>query len=596
MELNLPTNPDDLKNKIQSFLGDLARNPDQEVAGIYTRISRLDPRHHGYSLEIQPDRSEEYVKSKGWRVYAVYEDPAKTGRNSRRPGLQRLLQDVRAGRITVVVVHRLDRLYRNLESLLRFLKLIKRYKVRLVSVTEQIDTDNWWGRLVLYVLGALAEMYIWQASARTREAKLERVMKGLSNASYRFGYCTGLCSTCTDPNGKDYCPRFGQPDRPESERGRIPVPHPIESHAVRLIVKMYSQGKSDFDIASELNGNRFRLPDGTEVRFRTKGRPGSIPPGPFSRDNVREIVRSPYYVGLVAHYPTRPLDMEDDPEDIRRKTSSLPLKNKRVPQQLTAGVHTPLYLKALWESNMQLRKAKSKIKATTNGPRLEYLLTGLGRCWVCYEHGKLKAGMCGVRGGSGIAYYRCSTVRDRGKLNSEKTFSETSLSDTRTVEPDHQWERLLEAHVSNWKAEVVEGEIDRIVSSLVIPQKWYDMICAYFLHDNGMAEFERETYNLRKELDRLQRLFTTGYLNQAQFEERAVDIARRLHEQQPSSKSEVREISHLLGDFFSLWKQLGLAEKKALLKVMFVAIYFDHDGRIKKAMANSPFNLLIKLD
>ena len=596
MELNLPTNPDDLKNKIQSFLGDLTRNPDQEVAGIYTRLSRLDPRHHGYSLEIQPDRSEEYVKSKGWRVYAIYEDPAKTGRNSRRPGLQRLLQDVRAGRINVVVVHRLDRLYRNLESLLRFLKLIKRYKVRLVSVTEQIDTDNWWGRLVLYVLGALAEMYIWQASARTREAKLERVMRGLSNASYRFGYCTGLCSTCTDPNGKDYCPRFGQPDRLESERGRVPVLHPFESHAVRLIVKMYSQGKSDLDIASELNGNRFRLADGTEVRFRTKGRPGSIPPGPFSRDNVRDIVRSPYYVGLVAHYPTRPLDMEDDPEDPRRKQSSLPLANKRIPQQLTEGVHTALYPKALWESNMQLRKAKSNMKATTQTPRPEYLLTGLGRCWVCYEQGKLKAGLCGVRGGSGIAYYRCATVRDRGKLSAVKVTQETNFTETRAVEPDHQWESLLDAHVSNWKAEEVEGEIDRIVGSLVIPQKWYDMIYAYFLHDNGLAEFERETYNLRKELERLQRLFTSGYLNQAQFEERAVDITCRLKEHQPSAQPEVREIFLLLHDFSSLWKQLHLAEKKGILKVLFLALYFDQDGKIRKKLINSPFDVLVHSD
>ncbi len=136
MTLSLPTNPDDLKNKIQSFLGDLARNPDEEVAAIYTRVSRIDPHHHGYSLEIQPDRSEEYAKSKGWRIYAVYEDPARTGRNSKRPSLQRMLQDIRAGRITVVVVHRLDRLYRNLESLLRFLKMIKRYKVRLVSVNR----------------------------------------------------------------------------------------------------------------------------------------------------------------------------------------------------------------------------------------------------------------------------------------------------------------------------------------------------------------------------------------------------------------------------------------------------------------------------
>ncbi len=595
MELNLPTNPDELKNKIQTFLGDIARNPGQEIAGIYTRLSRIDPHHYGYSLEIQPDRSEEYAKSKGWRVYAVYEDPARTGRNSRRPGLQQMLQDVRAGRITVIVVHRLDRLYRNLESLLRFLKLIKRYKVRLVSVTEQIDTDNWWGRLVLYVLGALAEMYIWQASARTREAKLERVMKGLSNASYRFGYCNGLCSTCTDPNGKGYCPRYGQSDRQESERGRIPVPHPIESHAVRLIIKKYSQGNSDLDVATLLNENYFRLPDQTEVHFRTKGRPGSVPPGPFSRDNVREIVRSPYYVGLVAHYPTRPLDMEDDPEDPRKKSISLPLANKRTPQQLVKGVHKPIYSKSLWESNLQLREAKSNMKSGTHKPRAEYLLTGLGRCWVCYQHGQLKAGLCGVRGGSGLAYYRCATIRDKVKSSGVKDTAKESDLKIQSVEPDDRWEHLLDEHTNNWKAEVVEGQIDRLMSQLFIPEKWYDMIYAYYLNDNGLAEFERETYNLSQELERLQKLYLNGFLSQGQFEERALEITTLLQVQQPSAQPEVKEIPPLLRDFNALWKSLKLCEKKALLRVMFVAIYFDQDGKIRKILGNKPFDQLADL-
>jgi DNA invertase Pin-like site-specific DNA recombinase len=359
MELNLPSNPDDLKNKIQHFLGDMARNPDEEVAAIYTRVSRIDPRHHGYSMEIQPDKAEDYTRSKGWRIYAIYEDPAKTGRNSRRPSLQRMINDIKAGRVTVVVVHRLDRLYRNLESLLKFIRMIKAYKVRLVSVTEQIDTDNWWGRLVLYVLGALAEMYIWQSSARTREAKLERVMNGLSNASFRFGYCNGLCSTCKDPNGKGYCPLFGKPDRLESQRGKLPVPHPIEMHAVRVAVNLYSSGKSDLEIANDLNCHDFRLPDGAVVSFRTKGLPGQTKPGQFSRDNIREIIRSPYYVGLIAHYPTRPLDMEDDPENPRRKSTQPPVKNKRQPQVLHQGQHTLIYGHELWERNMQIRRRRA---------------------------------------------------------------------------------------------------------------------------------------------------------------------------------------------------------------------------------------------
>jgi hypothetical protein len=120
------------------------------------------------------------------------------------------------------------------------------------------------------------------------------------------------------------------------------------------------------------------------------------------------------------------------------------------------------------------------------------------------------------------------------------------------------------------------------------------MIIAYYLHDNGLAEFERETYNLRKKLERLQGLFTSGYLSQAQFEERAVEISRSLREQQPSAQPEFKELLPLLQDFGALWRQLDLAEKKALLKVIFVALYFDQEGKIEKVMGNSPVDHLIE--
>src|SRR5512133_3951114 len=101
-------NYDDLMGKIQGFMREISPSNDGEKAAIYTRVSRIDHRAHGYSLEIQPDRSEEYAKSKGWQIYRIYEDPARTGRNSRRPALQHMIADIKAGRITIVVVHRLD--------------------------------------------------------------------------------------------------------------------------------------------------------------------------------------------------------------------------------------------------------------------------------------------------------------------------------------------------------------------------------------------------------------------------------------------------------------------------------------------------------
>ena len=591
----LPKNFDDLNKKIQGFVKDVTRPGSEERAAIYTRVSRLDPKHHGYSMEIQPDRAEEYARSKSWEIYAIYEDPAKTGRNSRRPSLQRLIMDVKSGRVTIVVVHRLDRLYRNLESLLKFIRMMKAYKVRLVSVTEQIDTDSWWGRLVLYVLGALAEMYIWQASARTREAKLERVMNGLSNASFRFGYCNGLCSTCTDANGKGYCPLYGHPDRPESQRGRIPVPHPIEMHAVRISVNLYSKRKSDLEIANDLNSHVFKLPDGSMVAFRTKGLTGQTKPGPFSRDNIREIIRSPFYVGLVAHYPTRPLDMEDDPENPRRKTLQQPLQNKRQPQVLQPGQHTPIYSYDLWEHNMQLRASKGNTPTKSVRPRREYLLTGIGRCLVCLEHAGNQVGLRGSTGTKGVRYYRCATIQDKTKQSSQPgSMDDLAIKTGMEAQHTSHWDQLIESHtVKVYHSEDMEEQVHRMVNRLVIPADWYETIMAYYLSNNGMADFERESYNLRQELARLQDMYTNGYLTQAQFQERAMTITRDLQNLQPSARSEARAIEPLLRDFPAIWAQMSSGEQRVLLKTMFVALYFDGNAELKQVLTNSPFDQLL---
>ena len=593
----IPDSLDDLNKKIQGYIKDINRPDGSEMAGIYTRVSRIDHRAHGYSLDIQPDRSEEYAKAKGWQLYQVYEDPARTGRNSRRPALQQMIDDIKAGRITIVVVHRLDRLYRNLESLLRFLRMIKRYRVRLVSVTEQIDTDNWWGRLVLYVLGALAEMYIWQSSARTREAKLERVMRGLSNASFRFGYCNGLCSTCTDPNGKNYCPQFGGLDRVESQRGRVPVPHPIESHAVRMAVHLYSQGKSDLEVASDLNQYLFRLPDGETVHFRTKGLPNQKKPGALSRDSIREIVRSPFYVGLVAHYPTRPLDMEDDPENPKKRGVVMPLVNKRNPQVLTQGVHEPLYPVDLWKRNLQKREAKTHapINSKTNHKR-EYLLSGIGRCWVCYQHGLHKVGLRGSQGGSGNQYYRCALMIDKRKSNSQRDALDKTLQKEGIQSLENAaWQELVEEHAAFLKAERAEAQITQILSQFTIPDIWYDMIAAFYLSDDGMADFERDSYNLRQELNRVKELYSNGFINLAQFQEKAITIGKSLEAYQPTAQPEAREIIAYLKDFQTLWTRFNATERRSLLKTMFLSIYFDTSSSMRMIQAHEPFDRLLPI-
>ncbi|HNT25831.1 MAG TPA: recombinase family protein [Anaerolineales bacterium] len=604
--LLLPSSLEELEHFVKKTLGGATGLVEEERAIVYSRVSVIDPHARSYSMEYQPDRSEEYARAKGWRIVAQYEDPDRTGRNSRRPGLQALIRDVKAGRVSIVVVHRLDRLYRNLESLLRFLRFLKKHRVRLVSVTEQIDTDSWWGRLVLYVLGALAEMYVWQTSVRVREVKVEMARRGLHNGISPYGYCNGLCSTCTNRNGADYCSLFGQPDRPESRRGRIPVPHPVDQYAVKLIHALYSQGFSDKDIAEYLNTHRFFLPDGLQVKFRTKGQRNSRPERTFSRDSIREIVTNPFYAGLIARHTVKPLDMDDEQlpgiTGAADRTRIAPRRNpngsKRAIIELNPGQHQALISVTLWQSNQQIRARKFKTPVNQGNPTHEYLLTGIGHCWECHAWDGRKAGLRGATGSGDRTYYRCATLHDQYKVRqkrSPKEAAETLLAVGITTGPESLDSQLRERHKANLRSAVLEEQVNQLVENLVIPEEWYEGILAYYLSEDGMSEFEMQSYNMRQELARQRALFRQGHITQAEYEDAYLRINRHLQQFKPSVQPKAREVLPLLKDFPAMWRQMTIAEKRALLQTMFTGLYFDAAGQLRKVSANSPFDRLLGL-
>lgn len=600
----LPDSLIELEQFVKDAVGHVSAGKSEERAATYSRVSSIDPHARTYSMEYQPDRAEEYVRSKGWCIVASYADPDRTGRNSKRPGLQAMIRDIESGKISVVVVHRLDRLYRNLESLLRFLRFLKRYRVRLVSVTEQIDTDSWWGRLVLYVLGALAEMYVWQTSVRVREIKAELARKGLHNGMIPIGYCNGLCSTCSDLNGPGYCSCVGQPDRPESSRGRIPVPHPVDQHTVLLIHTLYSQGMSYQDVANYLNTYRFQLPDGNEVRFRTKGVANKRPDRPFQRDSIREIIQNPFYVGLIARRPNPPLDMDDDrvPDILARSSSRKPKKledglTRRTITEMHTGRHQGIIPLSLWQANQQARKSRGTTPFTEGRSVHEYMLSGIAYCWECHSYDGRQASLRGITGNR-YQYYRCATMiseyKSRRKPQPE-ILNEALNALRMNAEEELSRLGLCERHRSTLQQRKLEDQVTQMIQRLQIPTDWHELILAYYLSDQGMSEFELGSFNLRQELTRQRELFKRGHITQAEYEQAYLHIDRQLQRLQPSAQPEARNVAHLLKDFGSLWQKMTLMERRAVLHSMFTGLYFDSDHQLRKVSAQSPFDRLLGL-
>lgn len=135
------------------------------------------------TLDAQRESCEAYIasqKSEGWYLVPdQYDDGGFTGANLERPALKRLLADIEAGRVNVVVVYKIDRLTR---SLLDFAKLVEAFdqkKVTFASVTQSFNTTTSMGRLTLNVLLSFAQFEREISAERIRDKFAASKRKGL---------------------------------------------------------------------------------------------------------------------------------------------------------------------------------------------------------------------------------------------------------------------------------------------------------------------------------------------------------------------------------------------------------------------------------
>lgn len=124
---------------------------------IYTRKSSEEGLEQDFnSLDAQREASEAYIASQvgeGWKAITTrYDDGGFSGGTMERPGLKKLMADVDAGQIDVVVVYKVDRLTRSLIDFSKIIECFDDKKVSFVSVTQSFNTTTSMGRLTLNVL------------------------------------------------------------------------------------------------------------------------------------------------------------------------------------------------------------------------------------------------------------------------------------------------------------------------------------------------------------------------------------------------------------------------------------------------------------
>src|SRR6266853_2186337 len=229
---------------------------------IYTRVSTehgLDQEFN--SLDAQYDAASAYIKS---QVHAGWTD---------RPDLQKLLDDIRARKIDVIVVYKVDRLTRSLADFAKLVELFDALGVSFVSVTQQFNTTTSMGRLTLNVLLSFAQF--------EREVTGERIRDKIA-ASKRKGMWMG-----------------GVPPLGYEVRERRLVVNPTEANTVRYIYERYLELGCVRQLSKELDERGIV----SKVRISKKGvKSGGCR---FSRGALYELLANPIHIGEIRHKQDR---------------------------------------------------------------------------------------------------------------------------------------------------------------------------------------------------------------------------------------------------------------------------------------------------
>lgn len=151
---------------------------------IYTRKSSEEGLEQDFnSLDAQREAGEAYIKSQkheGWELLPDrYDDGGYSGGNIDRPGLKKLLADIAAGKIDVVVVYKVDRLTRALSDFAKIIEVFDKQNVSFVSVTQQFNTTTSMGRLTLNVLLSFAQFEREVTGERIRDKFAASKKKGM---------------------------------------------------------------------------------------------------------------------------------------------------------------------------------------------------------------------------------------------------------------------------------------------------------------------------------------------------------------------------------------------------------------------------------
>ena len=285
----------------------------------YGRVSTDEQAEEGHSLEAQEEKIVQHINNENWTLIGYFCDPGYSGKNLERPDMKRLLSEIERENVDAVIVHKLDRLTRDIGDLYYLLKLFEKHNVQFVSITEKIDTSTAMGRMFVFLLGIFAQWYRENLAEEVRKGMEARVKKGLHAVTV---------------------PMYGYE---RTEDGKLVVKED-EAKWVRWIFDQYLQGVGTTFIAKKLNAMGISRNRGAK----------------WDQRKVMLTLRNIHYIGKV-HWKSSTAD-----------------EHERI---IRDGEHEPIISPEIFEKVQRIieRRREGLMSRTS----YEYVFGGIIRCGKC---------------------------------------------------------------------------------------------------------------------------------------------------------------------------------------------------------------------
>ncbi len=328
---------------------------------VYTRKSTEEGLDQEFNtLDAQRESGEAYIKSQtheGWECLPDrYDDGGFTGGNMDRPALRRLMADIEAGKVDCVVVYKVDRLSRSLLDFARMMEAFEKHHVSFVSVTQQFNTTNSMGRLMLNVLLSFAQFEREIISERTRDKIAATRRKGKwSGGMPLLGYDV-------DPRGSKL------------------IVNENEAVRVGVIFELYLEHQALLPVIQELDRRGW-------VKKRWTTRKGHDRGGKqFTKTSLYKLLTNVTYIGKITYK-----------------------------KEVHDGEHSALVNPDIWQRVQALLQRNGRTGGAPVRNKFGALLKGILRCVPC--NCAMSPSHATRNGNKRYRYYVCTNAQKRGWHN-----------------------------------------------------------------------------------------------------------------------------------------------------------------------------------